>query len=125
MNTTTFNTQHDRFTLLDMTAQFDFKTPGSISFLVGSGPSHYFSVRGRVEAHHPCVSEFGSSPKFVARVYLPADYLNEQNMQQVVTTLYSVLGVPSDEAHQVRFLAVGPKAYIVQGNEVVWCSPAL
>ena len=91
MNSSRFQSQYDRFQPLDRIAQFDFKTQESIAFLVGEGQSYYFSVQGRIEVHHPCVSEFEGGVKVYMRIYLPPDYLTPENMAEVVKTLYSTL----------------------------------
>jgi hypothetical protein len=129
MDNSRFCTQHDRFPLLDLTAQFDFKTESSISFLIGKGTSCYFGVYGRAEIHHPCTGEFESQAKVSIRVYLPAKYLFEKHLnetiRQTLKTLYTVLSIPEEETHEVRFFEVGPEAYVVFDGQVSAYSPIL
>lgn len=125
MNVSWFQSQHDRFALLDRVAQFDFKTQESISFLVGEGQSNYFRVQGNVEVHHPCIGEFECEFKVRMRVYLPPGYLNIENMTEVIKTLYTALEIPDQDTHKARFYASGPKAYVVQSYEVVAYTPVL
>ena len=120
MDVSRFRSQHDRFIFLDLTAQFEFKTQTSISFLIGDGPSFYFKVQGRVEVHHPCEAEWESAAKVQMRVSLPSRYLTEENMMEIIKLLYSALGIPEEATHQVRFFEAGPKAFVVQD----WCPVA-
>jgi hypothetical protein len=60
----------DRFLVLDLTASFSFKSPGSISFDLGTLSDGMFSVIGWVDVHHPCEGHIKA--KF--RVLLPARY---------------------------------------------------
>ena len=125
MNIGKFASQHDRFDLLGLTAQFDFKTQTSISFLVGEGPSHFFAVLGKIEVHHPCVAEFEDAAKVRMRISLPTQYLTEEKMAEAIKALYSALEIPNEDLHQIRFFEVGPKAFVVQNYEVVAYTPVL
>jgi hypothetical protein len=129
MDNSRFCTQNDRFPLLDLTAQFDFKTHSSISFLIGKGTSCYFGVYGRAEIHHPCEGEFEGQAKVHIRIYLPTEYLSKEHLdetiRQTLKTLYTVLSIPEEDTHQVRFFEVGPKAYVVVEGEVRAYSPIL
>lgn len=122
MDISRFHSQHDRFPLLDLMAQFDFKTETSIAFLVGEGTSCFFHVHGRVELHHPCMREFEGQAKVYVRVTLPARYVTEEKLeetiQQSLKTLYTVLSIPDEDTYEARFSEVGPKAYVVFDGEV-------
>src|SRR5262249_7253442 len=104
----------DEFPVLDLVAQFQFKTPSSLSFQLGksvdrhtarlpemeggepwdflleSGP--VFVVLGWLDIHHPCS---GHHPLQV-RAGLPDRYVSWESMRDLVPAVVAALELPSD-----------------------------
>jgi len=120
MNLSKFESAKDRFPILDLEAQFYFKTETSIAFLVGTGPVSNMTVMGRVEVHHPCYPQCKDSIRVNGTVTLPAKYLTTETMIEILKTLYQELEINQSERHQFRFFEYGPRAYVMTD----WFVPA-
>lgn len=111
INISKFNRWVDGFSILDLIAQFYFKTETSIEFLIGTGPTATMTIRGRVEVHHPCRSEAPGSAVLRGTFWLPAKYLNRDMMTEALKTICSVLEIAPEERHHVGFFESGADAY--------------
>lgn len=109
----------DEFPVLDLVAQFYFKTSASLSFELGKmvdshsprvpemnsgelwdllldgGP--VFLVLSWLDAHHPCD---GCHP-FRLRVGLPERYVSSESMRDLVSAVIEALGLPADVPFRV------------------------
>lgn len=110
----------DEFLVLDLVAQFEFKTPGSVSFQLGKAVDRHsprlpemeggelwdflvesgsvFVVLGWLDAHYPCD---GVHPLRL-RVGLPDRYVSWESMRDLVPAVVAALGLPADEPYHVH-----------------------
>lgn len=117
----------DEFSALDLVAQFQFKTPASLSFELGKYVDRHsprlpemepgeeridgrdkwdfllesgsvFVVIGWLDAHHPCD---GFHPLRL-RVGLPDRYVSWESMRDLVPQVVRALGLPADVGYQVE-----------------------
>ena len=118
----------DRFAVLDLLASFAFKSPGSVSFDLGTdgdtlfpsdsepiyvGPGTVFNVIGWVEVHYPCEGHI----KARFRVLLPSrDHVWGQ-MRDFVQQMFFALGIPADETYEAEFVSADQKARIEQATD--------
>lgn len=109
----------DEFPMLDLVAQFQFRSPGSVSFQLGKAVDRHsprlpeveggepwdfllesgsvFVVLGWLDAHHPCD---GFHP-LQLRVGLPDRYVCWESMRDLVPQVKAALGLPADEPYHV------------------------
>ncbi|HEV3080805.1 MAG TPA: hypothetical protein VGY66_13535 [Gemmataceae bacterium] len=105
--------QGDRFPILDLVASFAFKSPGSVSFELGSESDGIFDVIGCVDVHHPCEGHI----KAQLRVLLPARYHSWEQMRELVERVLSALGIPADETYEASFVSADQQTGIVQATD--------
>ncbi len=119
----------DRFPVLDLIASFRFKSPGSVSFDLGTegdtldfpsdgvsipvGPRGVFNVIGWVDVHHPCEGHI----KARLRVLLPARYHQWEQMKELVGRMFSALGIPADETYEADFVSADRQTGIEQATD--------
>ena len=112
MDTTRWN-DGDGFTVLDLVAEFQFKTVSSVSFQLGTkgdilhvpgmdepwvlGEGRVFSVIGWLDVHHPCEGFH----RLQLRVGLPDRYATWESMRDLVPQVKAALGLPADESYQI------------------------
>src|SRR5262245_33794513 len=107
------------FPVLDLVAQFQFKTPSSLSFQLGKSVDRntprlpemdggepwdfllesgsVFVVIGYLDAHHPCEGLH----RLQLRVGLPDRYVCWESMRDLVPQVKAALGLPPDESYHV------------------------
>lgn len=115
----------DKFPVLDLIAMFRFKSPGSISFDLGTrsdtlvsdegvsfpvGPGGVFKVAGSVDVHYPCEDHI----KVRMCVPLPARYHQWERMNALVERMLAVLTIPADETYEAHFVSADRHASIEQ-----------
>ena len=110
----------DEFAVLDLVAQFRFKSATSLSFALGTlvdrdsprlpemGDEPWdwllkagrpvFFVFGWLDIHHPC-EEFH---RLHLRVGLPDRYVSNESMRDLVPQVIAALGLPADETYHVQ-----------------------
>jgi hypothetical protein len=110
----------DSFPVLDLIAQFEFKSASSLSFHLGThaGPgsprlpemtvdeslerllqtSSVFFVIGWLDVHHPCEGPH----RLQLRVGLPDRYVGWESMRDLVPQVLAALGLPADESYHVH-----------------------
>jgi hypothetical protein len=117
----------DRFPVLDLLARFAFKSPGSISFHLGTEsdtlslggetiavhPGCVFNVIGWVDVHHPCEGHI----KARLRVLLPARYHGWEQMRLLVEQVFSALGIPADETYEAHFVSADRQTGLEQATD--------
>jgi hypothetical protein len=113
----------DEFPLLDLIAQFRFKSSTSLSFDLGTKsdilqlpdmeePLRFpgiFNVIGWLDVHHPCEGFH----RIQLRVGLPDSYVTWESMRDLVPQVLVALGLPADESYQV-YLAGLSKATSIE-----------
>lgn len=114
MDTNSFSTNLNRFDVLDLVAQYEFKTESSISFTLGHGTPAHFQSLGRVEVHHPCVGSFNAR----LRVWLPDQHINLTSMIEVIQRVFLALTIPDNETHEAIFFETGYRAFYMANFEV-------
>jgi hypothetical protein len=109
----------DEFVILDLVAQFQFKSASSLSFQLGTplnrdspripemgddelmyfleGGSSVFAILGWLDAHHPCEGIH----RLQLRVGLPDRYVSWESMRDLVPQVKAALGLPADEPYHV------------------------
>lgn len=107
--------QDDEFSLLDLIARFNFKTIGSVSFLLGKpgnelnfadgkscdlGSNGVFNTLGCVDIHFPCCDHI----KVRVRAFLPPEYHEYDRMHEFIKQLFAALSIPADETFEARFV---------------------
>lgn len=103
----------DRLAVLDLVASFAFKSPGSVSFDLGTEEGGGFKVVGWVDVHHPCEGHL----KARFRVVLPVRYHAPEPMQGFVRTMFSALGIPADETYEAEFVCAQHRTRIEQATD--------
>jgi hypothetical protein len=110
------------FQVLDLNAEFAFRSQTSISFNLGRysdtltlpgggllandfvlpvGLGGVFNVVGRVDVHHPCEGHI----KAQLRTVLPSDYQQFERMRDFVAILFRALAIPPDETFEAHFVS--------------------
>lgn len=116
----------EEFSVLDLVARFEFKTPGSLSFRLGKSVDRHsprlpemelgeeridgrdkwdflleagsvFIVIGWLDVHHPCD---GSHPLRL-RVGLPDRYVSWESIRDLVPQVVAALGLPAGVPYHV------------------------
>jgi len=103
----------DEFAVLDLVAEFQFKTASSLSFNLGTrgttlqlpdmekpwvlAPGRVFTVIGWLDVHHPCEGLH----RLQLRIGLPDRYACWESMRDLVPQVKAALGVPADESYHV------------------------
>ena len=121
--------QHgDRFPVLDLLASCAFKSPGSVSFDLGTmgdtlfpsdsepisvSPGIVFNIICLVDVHHPCEGHIQAG----FRVLLPARYHTWERMRDFVQQMFSALGIPADETYEALFVSAEHQAAIEQATD--------
>lgn len=112
-------THGDEFPMLDLVAQFQFGTPGSLSFQLGKVVDRnsprlpemevveswdfllesgaVFVIIGWLDVHHPC----GGIHPLRLRVGLPDRYVSWESMRDLVPQVKAALGLPADEPYRL------------------------
>ena len=99
------------FPLLDLTAQFEWKSASSLSFQLGmkdapielpNAPPGFdlrgFVVIGWLDIHHPCEGY----QRLRLRVGLPERYANWEAMRDIVQQVIAILELPADESYHIE-----------------------
>jgi hypothetical protein len=108
----------DGFAVLDLVAEFRFKTASSLSFELGTkgdriqlpgmdepwvlGSGRVFSVIGWLDAHHPC----GGPHRLQLRVGLPDRYACWESMRDLVPQVKAALGLPAAESYHISLVGL-------------------
>jgi hypothetical protein len=108
----------DEFAVLDLIAQFQFKTASSVSFQLGTkgdtlqlpgmdqpwvlGAGRVFTVIGWLDAHHPCEGLH----RLQLRVGLPDRYACWESMRELVPQVKAALGLPADESYHISLVGL-------------------
>jgi hypothetical protein len=108
----------DEFAVLDLVAQFQFKTASSVSFQLGTkgdtlqlpgmdkpwvlGAGRVFTVIGWLDAHHPCAGFH----RLQLRVGLPDRYACWESMRDLVPQVKAALGLPADESYHISLVGL-------------------
>lgn len=116
----------DNFPVLDLIAKFRFKSPGSISFGLGTesdtldfpdegisfsvGRGGVFNVVGSVDVHYPCEGHI----KVRMCALLPARYHHWEQMKEFIERVFAVLAIPADETYEAEFVSVDRHTCIEQ-----------
>lgn len=103
----------DGFAILDLVAEFQFKTTSSLSFLLGRkqdslqvpdmdepwvlGSCRVFCVIGWLDIHHPC----DGPHRLQLRVGLPERYARWKSMRDLVPQVIAALKLPAAESYHV------------------------
>lgn len=103
----------DGFAVLDLVAEFQFKTASSLSFQLGTkgnaiqlpdmeepwvlGPGRVFTVIGWLDVHYPCEGFH----RLQMRAGLPDRYACWEAMRDLVPQVKAALGLPADESYHV------------------------
>jgi hypothetical protein len=98
------------FPILDLTAQFEWKSASSLSFQLGTkdapiklpdAPPDFelrgFVVIGWLDIHHPCEGY----QRLRVRVGLPDRYVNWESMRDIVRQVIAVLELPAGESYHI------------------------
>jgi hypothetical protein len=109
----------DEFAILDLVAQFEFKTASSLSFRLcavvrageprlpemGNEPWELLLEHGPVvigigwlDVHHPCEG----SHRLQLRIGLPERYVSSEPLQELVRQVIVAVGLPDDESFRVE-----------------------
>jgi hypothetical protein len=118
----------DEFPILDLVAQFEYKTSSSLSFQLGKTVDRHsprlpemcsdeqwefvtehpiFVVIGWLDVHHPCD---GSHPLRL-RVGLPDRYVSSESMRDLVPQVKAALGLPADVPYQVDLAGLSQQTF--------------
>jgi hypothetical protein len=131
------------FRVLDLIAQFQFKTPASLSFQLGKSVDRrsprlpemedsepwdllleagsVFVVLGWLDAHHPCD---GFHP-LQLRVGLPDRYVSWESMRDLVPAVVAALELPSGVPYHVHLAGLSQQAFMEESQSAfVSCSAA-
>ncbi len=108
----------DEFAVLDLVAEFQFKTASSLSFQLGTksdtlqlsgmdepwvlGAGRVFSVIGWIDAHHPCEGLH----RLQLRVGLPDRYVCWESMRDLVPQVKAALGLSPDESYHILLVGL-------------------
>jgi hypothetical protein len=106
----------DEFAVLDLVAQFQFKTDSSLSFQLGTkgdsiqipgrsepwvlGGGRVFTVVGWLDVHHPC----DGPHRLRLRVGLPDKHVCGKSMRSLVPDVIAALGLPADASYHVTIV---------------------
>src|SRR5262249_19543274 len=103
MNTAKFTSREDKFSVLDLTARFSFKTASSLSFSLERHSKSLLPVRqiGWIDLHHPC----GGHIKLQIRIALPAEYHDPMKLRAMVSAVLAAAEIPPDETYEARLFA--------------------
>ena len=85
--------------ILDLTARFDFKTRDSISFLLMRADEPRFNQVGWIDVHHPCDHHI----KVQIKGSLSQEYIEEDKLETIITSLFDALEIPQDETYEASF----------------------
>jgi len=118
----------DHFRVLDLKAAFWFKTPGSISFNLGTmgdtlypvdskpidvGPNGVFNICGWMDIHYPCSDHI----RVRLRVKLPERYLDSDQQQKLIAQTFAALGLSSAETFEATFIVPHLEEMLVQSYD--------
>jgi hypothetical protein len=108
----------DGFAVLDLVAEFMFKTASSVSFQLGTrgdrlwvpgmdepwvlGVGRIFSIIGWLDVHHPCEGFH----RLQLRVGLPDRYVCWESMRDMVPQVKAALGLPADESYHISLVGL-------------------
>lgn len=113
----------DEFPLLDLVAQFRFKSACSLSFQLGKrvdrtsprlpemgdapwdwllGTSPVFFVFGWLDVHHPC----DGLHRLQLRSGLPDRYVGGESMRDLVSGVLAALGLPANETYHISLVGL-------------------
>jgi hypothetical protein len=94
------------FSLLDLEACLRFKTETSASFAVGKYSRNRvgFVQRGWLDVHHPANDE--GWPKAFLSVSLPEKYLQPEQQQQIIRSVFQALDIPEATFYEVDFFSI-------------------
>src|SRR5688572_25100506 len=98
MNTDRFNSQEDKFSMLDLTARFSFRTASSLSFALERYSKSLCPTRqvGWIDLHYPCEGHI----KLQIRISLPSEYHAGEKLRAIVTAVIAATGVPADGTYE-------------------------
>jgi hypothetical protein len=118
----------DEFPLLDLVAQFQFKSASSVSFELGTlvdrgsprlpemgdepwdfllESGSVFVVLGWLDVHHPCEG----CHRLQLRVGLPDRYVCWESMRDLVPQVLAALGLPADEPYHVDLCGLSRQTF--------------
>jgi hypothetical protein len=103
MNTDRFNSREDKFSLLDLTARFNFKSASSVSFSLERHSKSLLPTRqiGWIDVHYPCQGHI----KLQIRISLPTEYHTAEKLRMIVAAIVTATEVPVDEPYEVLLFA--------------------
>jgi hypothetical protein len=128
VNISCFFSRGPQFAVLDLIANFEFKTIGSIGFLLGHwsenrsaaegmkipiGRGGVFRVVGRLDVHHPCEGHI----KAHLRVVLPEGYHTWEQMRDAVQQVFLALSIPADETYEADFVSPSRQTHIENATD--------
>lgn len=108
MKRPTYFKHGDRIAVLDLFADFAFKSAGSVSFRLGLDDDHFdcpdgtslkckvFKVLGSIDVHYPCDDHI--KVRFVVR--LPTRYHTPEQLHELVQQVLRHLAIPADETFE-------------------------
>lgn len=99
----------DGFPLLDLIAEFRFKSASTVSFELGysdrpdrPGEGRLVSIIGWLDAHHPC----DGVHRLQLRIGLPDRYASWESMRDLVPQVKAALELPPDETFHVSLVGL-------------------
>jgi hypothetical protein len=112
MNSAQFNSAEDKFSVLDFTARFEFKTASSISFSLERYSKSLCPTRkiGWMDVHYPCQGHI----KVQLRISLPNEYHTPKKLGKIVADVLAATGIPADETYEAVLFAGEEPISIVQ-----------
>jgi hypothetical protein len=124
----------DSFAVLDLVAEFQFKTASSVSFQLGTkgntlqlpdmdqpwvlGAGRVFTIIGWLDAHHPCEGFH----RLQLRVGLPDRYACWESMRDLVPRVKEALGLPPDESYHVNLAGLSQQTSMEEPQSGFVCT---
>jgi hypothetical protein len=112
MNTNSFNSREDKFSLLDLTARFNFKSASSVSFSLERHSKSLLPARqiGWIDVHYHCQGHI----KLQMRISLPSEYHAPEKLRAIVAAVVAATEVPADETYEALLFAASESMVMEQ-----------